>query len=123
MSRSVAVVGASSDRRKFGNKAVRAYLRQGYRVFPVNPHGGTIEGLAVYRSVLDIGEPVSMASLYVHPEVGLSLIDDIAAAGIKEVWLNPGAESDALVARAWALGLEPIVACSILGIGESPGAL
>lgn len=120
--RRVAVIGASQDRHKFGNKAVRAFLRQGYTVYPVNPRGGTIEGLPVSRSVRDIGEAVEMASMYVHPEVGLSLLEDIAAVGIKEVWFNPGADSPALVARARALGLEPIVACSILGIGESPAA-
>lgn len=118
---SVAIIGASDDRDKFGNKAVRAFLHRGYRVFPVNPRGGTIEGLRVYRSVREIGEKVDMASFYVHPEVGLSVIEDVAAAGIAEVWLNPGAESRELVARAWALGLQPIVACSIVGIGESPG--
>lgn len=120
--RRVAVIGASADRSKFGNKAVRAFLHQGYRVFPVNPRGGTIEGLRVWRSVRDIDEPVEMASMYVHPDVGIALLEELAAVGIKEVWLNPGAESAALVRRAWALGLQPIVACSIVGIGESPGA-
>jgi hypothetical protein len=47
-------------------------------------------------------------------------MDDIARKGIKEVWLNPGADEPAVVARARALGLTPIQACSILGIGESP---
>jgi predicted CoA-binding protein len=120
--RRVAVIGASADRNKFGNKAVRAFLHQGYQVFPVNPRGGTIEGLPVFRSVREIDEPVEMASMYVHPDVGIALLDELAAAGIKEVWLNPGAESPALVRRAWVLGLQPIVACSIVGIGESPGA-
>lgn len=120
--RRVAVIGASADRSKFGNKAVRAFLHQGYQVFPVNPRGGTIEGLAVSRSVREIAEPVEMASMYVHPDVGIALLDELAAAGFKEVWLNPGAESPALVRRARALGLQPIVACSIVGIGESPGA-
>jgi predicted CoA-binding protein len=118
--RRVAVIGASSDRRKFGNKAVRAFLRQGYDVVPINLHEPHVEGLTAYRSVLDVPGPIDMATMYVPPEVGLEIIGEIAQKGIREVWLNPGAESPALVARAQALGLDPIEACSIVGIGEVP---
>jgi len=118
--RRVAVIGASTDRRKFGNKAVRAFLRQGFDVVPVNPHATTIEGLQVYRSVLEVPGPIDMATVYLPPETGLAVIEEIARKGIPEVWLNPGAESPALVAAARALGLSPIEACSIVGIGETP---
>jgi predicted CoA-binding protein len=118
--RRVVVIGASNDRRKFGNKAVRAFLRQGYDVVPVNTHETQIEGLRTYRSVLDVPGRVDLATVYLPPEVGLEIIDDIARKGITEVWLNPGAESPELLARALALGLQPIEACSIVGIGERP---
>jgi predicted CoA-binding protein len=62
-----------------------------------------------------------MATFYVQPEVGLQVIEEVAQKGVREVWLNPGAESDALVARARALGLNVIQACSIIGIGDRPG--
>jgi len=120
MGKVVAIVGASSDRRKFGNKAVRAFQRQGYHVVPVNPHESDIEGLKTYKSVLDVPGPIDMATFYVPPEIGESLIDEMAAKQIPEVWLNPGAESDRLVSRARALKLRPIVACSIVGAGENP---
>jgi len=119
-SRRVAVIGASTDRRKFGNRAVRAFVRQGYDVVPINPHETNIEGLTTYRSVLDVPGPIDMATVYVPPETGLTLIGEIARKGIREVWLNPGAESPALVAAALALGLTPVEACSIVGIGETP---
>jgi predicted CoA-binding protein len=61
-----------------------------------------------------------MASFYVPPEIGEQVIEEIARKGITEVWLNPGAESDALVARARALNIQPIVACSIVAIGQNP---
>jgi hypothetical protein len=64
-----------------------------------------------------------MVSLYVPPEIGLMVIEEIARKGIAEVWLNPGAESDALIARARALQIQPIVACSMVAIGENPYAL
>jgi predicted CoA-binding protein len=120
MSKIVAVIGASSNRQKFGNRAVRAFVQQGYTVIPINPHESNVEGLKAYASVLDVPGPVDMASFYVPPEVGEQVIDEIARKGITEVWLNPGAESDALVARARSLNIQPIVACSVVAIGQNP---
>jgi uncharacterized protein len=116
--RVVAVVGASSDRGKFGNRAVRAFLRQGYDVRPVNPNEETIEGLMVYPTIADVPGPVDVVSVYVPPHVGIGLLEDIAAKQPAEVWINPGAESPALVERARALGLSPILACSMIGLGD-----
>ncbi len=121
MSRRVAVIGASTDRRKYGNKAVRAFASQGYDVVPVNPHEASIEGLTSYPTVLAVPGAIDMATMYVPPDVGMEVIEDIARKKIPEVWFNPGSESDALIARAQALGLNAIEACSITGIGDSPG--
>jgi predicted CoA-binding protein len=117
---SVAVIGASNARHKFGNKAVRAYLRQGWTVYPVNPNERVVEGLPVFARVGDIPGPIDRAALYVPPAVGEQLLDELAQKGIKELWVNPGAESDALLERAEALGLGPISACAIVDIGERP---
>jgi predicted CoA-binding protein len=123
MNRVVAVIGASSDRAKFGNKAVRAFARQGYTVVPIHPKEETIEGLKAYKSVLEVPGPIDMASMYLAPAIGLTVIEDVAKKGIPEVWLNPGADSPELADRARALGLKTVVACSILGVGENPHAL
>jgi len=116
----VAVIGASTDRAKYGNKAVRAYRRQGWTVYPVHRQEKEIEGLAAYRSIEDLPGPVDRFSLYVPPAVGITLLPAIAARGPAELWVNPGAESDALLAEAERLGLNPIQACSIVDIGERP---
>ncbi|MDX2021823.1 MAG: CoA-binding protein [Deltaproteobacteria bacterium] len=116
----VVVVGASNDPKKFGNKAVRAYQRQGWKVIPVNPSEETIEGLPVVRRLEDISEAIDRISLYVPPAVGLALLPAIRDKAPKEFWVNPGAESDALIAEAEKLGLDPINACSIVDIGERP---
>ncbi|MCL4812738.1 MAG: CoA-binding protein [Vicinamibacteraceae bacterium] len=118
--KTVAVVGASADRRKFGNKAVRAFAAQGFRVIPVNPHESEIEGLPVARSVAAIAEPVDMVSVYVPPAITLTVLDDLAEKEVGEVWLNPGSDDVTVVSRARALGLNVIQACSIVGIGDSP---
>jgi predicted CoA-binding protein len=116
----VAIVGASSDRRKYGNKALRAFRQQGYTVVPINPREPSIEGERAYATVLDYPGAIDEATMYVPPEVGVTVLADLARKGIRRVWLNPGADGDAVVSRARQLGLEPIVACSILGVGEEP---
>ena len=120
MPKTVAVIGASSHRYKYGNKAVRAYISQGYNVLAINPNERQVEGLRTYASVLDVPGPIDMATLYVPGHIGVRVMDDIAKKGIPEVWLNPGADDDEVVARAKALGVKVIQACSIMAIGESP---
>jgi hypothetical protein len=120
MSKTVAVIGASSNRDKFGNKALRAFQAEGHRVIPVNPNEASVEGLPTYRSVLDIPEPIDMATVYVPPQVTLQLLPEFERKGIPEIWINPGAEDDAVIAEARRRGLNAIFACSIVGIGRSP---
>jgi predicted CoA-binding protein len=117
----VAIIGASNDRSKFGNKAVRAFLAQGWDVYPVNPTLNEVEGLRTYASLDAIPVPrLDRVSFYVPPRVGLEVIEDVARKPVREVWLNPGSESREVVARAEELGLTVIMACSILNIGENP---
>ena len=122
MAKVVAVIGASNDRSKFGNRAVRAYRLQGHTVIPINPHENEVEGLKAYKSVLDVPGTIDMASFYVPPEVGEQVMREVAKKGIAEVWLNPGAESDRLIQQAQALHIEPIIACSIVAMGQDPYA-
>jgi uncharacterized protein len=118
--KTVAVIGASSNRAKYGNKALRAFERQGYRVIPINPNEAEVEGHRTYASVLDVPERIDMATVYVPSDIGVRVLEDVAKKGIPELWLNPGADEPEVVARARELGLNPVVACSILGIGERP---
>ena len=118
--KTVAVIGASSNRGKFGNKALRAFAHRGYRVIPINPNEAEVEGHKAYPSVLDVPGAVDMATVYVPGSVGVKIMDDLAKKGVGEVWLNPGADDRPVVDRAHALGLKTIIACSIIGIGESP---
>jgi predicted CoA-binding protein len=120
MSRTVAVIGASSNRAKFGNKALRAFAHQGYTVVPINPNEREVEGYRTYGSVLDVPGAIDLATVYVPPQVGVRVMDELAQKGISEVWLNPGADGAEVVHRAGELGLNVIQACSIVGIGESP---
>lgn len=120
--KTVAVIGASPHRHKFGNKAVRAFAEAGYNVVPITPHHPEVEGLAAFATVADYPGTIDMATLYVPPAVGLTLLEGIAKKGIAEVWFNPGADSPEAVRRARALGLNAIEACSIVAVGMSPAA-
>lgn len=120
MKKVVAVIGASSDRRKFGNKAVRAFLAEGHTVVPINPNEPEVEGLKTYASLRDVPQPIDMATVYVQPDVALRLLPDFEAARIPEIWINPGAESDELLAEGKRRNLNLIAACSIVAIGRNP---
>jgi uncharacterized protein len=118
---SVAIIGASNDRAKYGNRAVRAYLRKGWTVHPVNPNiTEPIEGLTPYARVEDVPGQLDRVTVYVPPQVGIGLLPGIKAKAPRELFINPGAESDELVAEAERLGLDPVLACSIIDIGERP---
>jgi predicted CoA-binding protein len=118
--KTVAVIGASADRRKFGNKALRAFRQAGYRAIPITPNHAEVEGERAYATVVDYPGVIDMATVYVPPATGARLIDGLAEKGIAEVWFNPGAESPELIERARALGLRTIQACSVIGIGLNP---
>lgn len=113
----VAIIGASSDKSKFGNKSLLAHAEQGYDVYPVNPRGGEIEGLPVYFSISEIPiDQLDRISMYVPPAVGIGLLEEIAAKGCNELWLNPGSDSAELLAKAKSLGLNTVVACSLIDV-------
>ena len=117
----VAILGASDRRHKFGNKSVRAHAAAGWDVYPVNPKGGTVEGLAVSTCLADVPlDRLDRVSVYLPPAVGVGAMDEIAAKGAGEVWLNPGADAPQVVARAKQLGLNVIAGCSIVDVGFPP---
>ncbi|MBN2329883.1 MAG: CoA-binding protein [Candidatus Omnitrophica bacterium] len=118
--KTIAIIGASSNREKYGNMAVRAYLDQGYTVYPVNPRGKIIEGLKCYKSILDIPDSVETASVYLPPKLTLQVLDELSQKGVKTIFLNPGTEDEQILEKVKQLGLNAIQACSILSVGKSP---
>ena len=118
--KTVAIVGASSDRAKFGNKSLRAHRDAGFAVYPVHPTEQEVEGERAYRAIGEIPVDLNRVSLYVPPSVGLKLLEQIAEKGCQQLWLNPGTESDEILERARQLGLNAIEGCSIIDVGASP---
>jgi len=120
MPKTVAVIGASPERRKFGNKSFRAHKQCGWNAVAVNPTAPEVEGTKAFASIADVPEPVDRVTMYVPPAVGITLLEDIAAKKPSEFWLNPGTESRELIQKARELGLDPILGCSIIDLGVSP---
>src|SRR5436190_16872823 len=117
----VMVIGASSRREKFGNKAVRAYVKGGHEVFPVNPREAEIEGLRAYADVRAVPGPIDRAAMYVPVAAGFAVVEALAGRGdVAEVFFNPGSESPQLLDRARELGLRTTFGCAIIDIGERP---
>lgn len=116
----VAVIGASENPAKYGHKAVKAYLRAGWAVVAIHPTAQSIAGVPAYPRLTEVPERVDRVTLYLPPDLGVNVLEDIAAAAPDEFFVNPGAESDELLARARQLGLEPIQACSIIEVGVRP---
>lgn len=112
--KTVVIIGATNDRKKFGNKALRAFVQQGYTVYPVNPNQTEMEGLRAFKSIADVPVRPHMITVYVPPAIVLKLLPEIAAKGCDELWLNPGTESETVLAEAQRLGLNVIQACSIM---------
>lgn len=103
-----AVVGASNDRTKFGNRIYRVLREAGYHVYPVNPTADEVEGDRAYPSLAALPERPDVADIVVPAAVGVQIAKDAQAAGIPFFWLQPGAESPELIAHAEALGLNVI---------------
>lgn len=121
--KTIAVVGASANRHKFGNKCVRAYRDAGYQVYPVNPSEREIEGLPVFRTLAEVPAPIDRISIYLPPPRTLSLLPAIASAAAAgtEVWFNPGSADGAVLAEARRLAIDARPGCSIVDVGRRPG--
>lgn len=125
-----AVVGASTNRAKYGNKVLRVYQQNTRPVFPINPFGGVIEGLASFKSLTELvkakraGEPsftIHGVSIITPPAITERVVEECGQLGIKHLWMQPGAESAKAVARAEELGMNVIAggACILVVLGYS----
>jgi predicted CoA-binding protein len=114
-----AVVGASRDRAKYGNKVLRCYQQDGRRALPVNPSEKEIEGELVFASLSAIPEPVHAVSIITPPPVTERIVEEAAKLGIRHLWMQPGAESEEAVERAEELGLSVIAGgpCVLVVLG------
>lgn len=119
--KTIAVIGASSDRRKYGNKCVRAYQRAGFRVYPVNLVEDEVEGEPVSRSVTDVPVDLDLIALYLPPPRTVKVLPQIAEKGAADgVFFNPGTWDATVIEEAERLGIPARRECAIVAAGYSP---
>ncbi|HLO26334.1 MAG TPA: CoA-binding protein [Geobacteraceae bacterium] len=113
------VVGASSDRSKFGNRVLRCYQEHGLTAVPVNPKEKEIEGTPCVATVADLPGNVSSISIITPPQVTERVVEQAAAKGIRNVWMQPGAESPRAVAFCRENGINVIAdgSCILVVLG------
>lgn len=114
-----AVVGASTDRSKYGNRVFRAYLQSGREAFPVNPKADEVEGHRAFADLASLPKVPRGVSIITPPPVTEKVVEQAAAAGARFVWMQPGAESPAAVQKARELGLEVVAdgSCLLVAVG------
>jgi predicted CoA-binding protein len=107
-----AVVGASADREKYGNKVLRAYLQQHLPVHCVHPRERSIEGVTCDRTLAELAARVPggirAVSIITPPGVTEDIVEQAARLGIHHLWMQPGSESPRALERARTLGLDVI---------------
>jgi len=118
-----AVVGASTDRAKYGNKCLRCYQQAGRAVFPVHPREAEIEGLPAHPDLASLPQVPHGITIVTPPHVTEGVVEEAAAAGVRHVWMQPGAESAAALTRAEELGLSIVAGgpCLLVLLGYREG--
>jgi predicted CoA-binding protein len=117
--RAFGVVGASAKPYKYGNKVLRCYQQHHRTVVPVNPHAKVIEGLACVSSVNDLPGQVSSISIITPPRVTEQVVREAAAKGIRNIWMQPGAESAQAIETCEQAGVNVIAdgSCLLVVLG------
>ncbi len=93
----IAVVGASNNPAKYGNKIVKNLAGKGYTVLPVNPKAETIAGLPVFADLASLELPVHIVDIVTPPPVTLAVLAKVAELGLPNVWLQDGSFDDAVL--------------------------
>ncbi|MCB9879628.1 MAG: CoA-binding protein [Planctomycetes bacterium] len=114
-----AVVGASQDRAKYGNKVLRCYRQHGLQVVGVHPKLTEVEGVPCYATLRDVPGAAPSVSVVAPPAAARGIVDDAIARGVRHLWFQPGAERDDATAAARAAGLEVIAGgpCLLVALG------
>jgi predicted CoA-binding protein len=114
-----AVVGASRDRAKYGNKVLRAYQQNNLEVFPVNPSVDEVEGLQAYSDLKSLPASIDGVSIVTPPRVTERAVEEAIHLGLKNVWLQPGAESQRAISLAERAGVNLLAGgpCVLVALG------
>jgi hypothetical protein len=109
-----AVIGSFRNKEKFAYRILVDLMKKGYEVFPVNPRLSEVEGKVCYKTISDIPYSVDVANIVTPPLVTESILKECLQKGIKKVWLQPGAESSAVIQFCHDNGIKVIHSMCIM---------
>lgn len=110
-----AIVGASQDRNKYGNRVFRSLRHAGYRVYPVNPNVTEVEGAVAYPTLAELPERPEVVNLVVPPPVTEQVVRQAHELGLMRIWMQPGAESDEAIEFCETHGMQLVYdACAMV---------
>ena len=112
--KNIAVIGASANPDKFGNKIMVNLINRGFNVFPVNPKGGKILNRDVYMSLNDLSEDVELLNIVTPPDISMDILKKANNLDFKNVWLQPGAENEEIIEYLKDNNFEYIVQACIM---------
>jgi predicted CoA-binding protein len=119
--KTIAVVGVSRSGEKYGNQAYRRLKSLGYRVYPIHPNAEQLEGDQAYPSLTALPEKPGGVLIVVPPAQTESVVQDVAKAGIRRVWMQPGAESPTAIRFCKENNIAVVHSTCILTLSESVG--
>lgn len=119
MSKVVAVLGATSHRERFANRAIKLLKSKGHKVLPVNPLYDEVEGMRCCGSLKDCSETIDTVTVYVNPEKGINYIDDIISVRPNRVILNPGSEDPIISKRLRDEGITVVEDCTLVMLNKN----
>ena len=104
----IAVVGASRDRAKYGYRVFHTLKEEGFKVFPVNPNAREVDGVKAYPSLKELPQKPALVIVVVPPKVAKKIVEEAAAEGIENLWFQPGSESEEVLNTCREMGLNCI---------------
>jgi predicted CoA-binding protein len=93
-----AVVGATSNTKKYGNKIFKNLKKRGYEVYPINLRLKEIEGTKCYATISEVPAKIDVVDFVVPPPVTETVLKECQKLGLDRIWLQPGSESEAAIA-------------------------
>ncbi|HOA80175.1 MAG TPA: CoA-binding protein [Defluviitaleaceae bacterium] len=111
-----AVVGATTDKDKYGYKIYKELKEAGYKVYPISPKYEEIDGDKAYKSLRDLPEKPEVVDFVVNPKIGIGIVKECAQLGIENIWLQPGTVSEEILEFAKEKGINAVEACVLVAL-------
>jgi len=111
-----AVVGATTDKDKYGYKIYKELKEAGYKVYPISPKYEEIDGDKAYKSLRDLPEKPEVVDFVVNPKIGIGIVKECAQLGIENIWLQPGTVSEEILEFAKEKGINAVEACALVAL-------